>query len=152
MQGDTDVICAVYYERTEGVTLKRCCRLIPASSELGAASPHGTAIDPPDAPSSPVTETINLLKTMTEGEKASCQYCLVIGAIRLWSEKVLAGGEPITRAFVYGRMLLGGFVSMVAGVVLVQFPDMSLPAVCGIGIHARYCRLSGGGNRHSAPL
>ncbi|HEA7173366.1 TPA: terminase [Escherichia coli] len=32
-----------------------------------------------------------------------------------------------------GRMLLGGFVSMVAGVVLVQFPDLSLPAVCGIG-------------------
>ncbi len=30
-------------------------------------------------------------------------------------------------------MLLGGFVSMVAGVVLVQFPDLSLPAVCGIG-------------------
>lgn len=47
--------------------------------------------------------------------------------------KVLAGGEPITPRLFIGRMLLGGFVSMVAGVVLVQFPDLSLPAVCGIG-------------------
>ncbi|WP_106470557.1 holin, partial [Escherichia coli] len=33
--------------------------------------------------------------------------------------KVLAGGEPITPRLFIGRMLLGGFVSMVAGVVLV---------------------------------
>lgn len=38
--------------------------------------------------------------------------------------KVLAGGEPITPRLFIGRMLLGGFVSMVAGVALVQFPDL----------------------------
>ncbi len=45
---------------------------------------------------------------------------------------MLAGGEPITPRLFIGRMLLGGFVSMVAGVVL-QFPDLSPPAVCGNG-------------------
>ncbi|GHL60226.1 hypothetical protein ECZU31_35010 [Escherichia coli] len=56
--------------------------------------------------------------------------------------KVLAGGEPITPRLFIGRMLLGGFVSMVAGVVLVQFPDLSLPAVRH-RLHAGYRRLSG---------
>ncbi|MCV4754913.1 phage holin family protein [Escherichia coli] len=32
-----------------------------------------------------------------------------------------------------GRTLLGGFVSMVAGVALVQFPDLPTAAVCGFG-------------------
>ncbi|MFX0951076.1 hypothetical protein ABEM13_19150 [Escherichia coli] len=45
---------------------------------------------------------------------------------------MLAGGEPITPRLFIGRMLLGGFVSMVAGVVLVQFPDLSLPAVAAL--------------------
>ncbi|MEG0233733.1 MAG: phage holin family protein [Hafnia sp.] len=47
--------------------------------------------------------------------------------------KVLAGGEPITPRLFIGRMLLGGFVSMVAGVALVQFPDLSGTAINGIG-------------------
>ncbi|EBR0398263.1 phage holin family protein, partial [Salmonella enterica subsp. enterica serovar Derby] len=68
---------------------------------------------------------------MTEGEKGVLSL-FVIGALIVVG-KVLAGGEPITPRLFIGRMLLGGFVSMVAGVVLVQFPDMSLPAVCGIG-------------------
>lgn len=41
--------------------------------------------------------------------------------------------KPVTTRLFIGRMLLGGFVSMVAGVVLVQFPDMPLTAVCGLG-------------------
>lgn len=68
---------------------------------------------------------------MTEGEKGVLSL-FVIGVLIVVG-KVLAGGEPITPRLFVGRMLLGGFVSMVAGVVLVQFPDMSLPAVCGIG-------------------
>ena len=68
---------------------------------------------------------------MTEGEKGVLSLFL-IGAMIVVG-KVLAGGEPITPRLFIGRMLLGGFVSMVAGVVLVQFPDMSLPAICGIG-------------------
>ena len=47
--------------------------------------------------------------------------------------KVLASGESITPRLFIGRMLLGGFVSMVAGVALVQFPDLSGAAVNGIG-------------------
>lgn len=64
---------------------------------------------------------------MTEGEKGVLSL-FVIG-VMIVVGKVLAGGEPITPRLFIGRMLLGGFVSMVAGVVLVQFPDMSLPAV-----------------------
>lgn len=46
--------------------------------------------------------------------------------------KVLAGGEPITPRLFIGRMLLGGFGSMVAGVALVQFPELSPVAVHGL--------------------
>lgn len=68
---------------------------------------------------------------MTEGEK-SVLSLFVIG-VMIVVGKVLAGGEPVTPRLFIGRMLLGGFVSMVAGVVLVQFPDMSITAICGIG-------------------
>ncbi|MDU1651067.1 MAG: phage holin family protein [Leclercia adecarboxylata] len=68
---------------------------------------------------------------MTEGEKGVLSL-FVIG-VMIVVGKVLAGGEPVTPRLFIGRMLLGGFVSMVAGVVLVQFPDMPLTAVCGIG-------------------
>ncbi|ATO31578.1 MULTISPECIES: phage holin family protein [Dickeya] len=47
--------------------------------------------------------------------------------------KVLAGGEPVTLRLFLGRVLLGGFVSTVAGVALVQFPDLSPLAINGIG-------------------
>jgi len=68
---------------------------------------------------------------MTEGEKGVLSL-FVIG-VMIVVGKVLAGGEPVTPRLFIGRMLLGGFVSMVAGVVLVQFPDMSITAICGIG-------------------
>ncbi|ACS85897.1 phage holin family protein [Musicola paradisiaca] len=47
--------------------------------------------------------------------------------------KVLAGSEPITLRLFVGRVLLGGFVSMMAGIALVQFPDLSPVAINGIG-------------------
>ncbi|EBP7622147.1 phage tail protein [Salmonella enterica] len=60
MQGDTlDVICARYYGRTEGV-VETVLQANPGLSELGVILPHGTEVDLPDVPSSPVTETINL--------------------------------------------------------------------------------------------
>ncbi|ATX85709.1 tail protein X [Klebsiella aerogenes] len=60
MQGDTlDALCARYYGRTEGV-VETVLQANPGLSELGVILPHGTAIDLPDAASSPVTETINL--------------------------------------------------------------------------------------------
>ncbi|WP_019704242.1 phage holin family protein [Klebsiella pneumoniae] len=68
---------------------------------------------------------------MTEGEK-SVLSLFVIGVLIVVG-KVLAGGEPINARLFIGRMLLGGFVSMVAGVALVQFPDLPPAAVCGFG-------------------
>ena len=68
---------------------------------------------------------------MTEGEKGVLSLFL-IGAMIVVG-KVLAGGEPITPRLFIGRMLLGGLVSVVAGAFQEQFPDMSLPAICGLG-------------------
>ncbi|WP_409309021.1 phage holin family protein [Pectobacterium sp. B1J-3] len=68
---------------------------------------------------------------MNEAEK-SVVTLFVIGVL-IAVGKVLAGSEPITLRLFIGRMLLGGFVSMVAGVVLVQFPNLPLTAICGIG-------------------
>ncbi|MGM3159967.1 phage holin family protein [Dickeya undicola] len=47
--------------------------------------------------------------------------------------KVLASSEPITLRLFIGRVMLGGFVSMMAGIALVQFPDLSPVAINGIG-------------------
>ena len=54
-----DAICARYYGRTEGV-VETVLQANPGLSELGVILPHGTEIDLPDVPSSPVTNTINL--------------------------------------------------------------------------------------------
>ncbi|RXA34142.1 holin, partial [Escherichia coli] len=64
---------------------------------------------------------------MTAEEK-SVLSLLMIGLLIVVGT-VLAVGEPITPRLFLGRMLLGGFVSLVAGVVLVHFPDLSMPAV-----------------------
>lgn len=61
---------------------------------------------------------------MTAEEKSVLSLFMI--GVLIVVGKVLAGGEPITPRLFIGRMLLGGFVSMVAGVVLVQFPDLSL--------------------------
>ncbi|MDI0907714.1 phage holin family protein [Escherichia coli] len=71
---------------------------------------------------------------MTAEEKSVLSLFMI--GVLIVVGKVLAGGEPITPRLFIGRMLLGGFVSMVAGVVLVQFPDLSLPAVPGVQIFA----------------
>ncbi|EIN1870718.1 tail protein X [Salmonella enterica subsp. enterica serovar Banana] len=60
MQGDTlDALCARYYGRTEGV-VETVLQANPGLSELGVILPHGTAIDLPDAETSPTAETLNL--------------------------------------------------------------------------------------------
>lgn len=68
---------------------------------------------------------------MTNEEKGVLSLFMI--GVLIVVGKVLSGGEPITPRLFIGRMLLGGFVSMVAGVALVQFPDLPLTAVCGIG-------------------
>lgn len=62
---------------------------------------------------------------MTEGEK-SVLSLFVIGVLIVVG-KVLAGGEPITARLFIGRMLLGGFVSMVAGWHWCSFPTCRPP-------------------------
>ncbi|HGA2748591.1 TPA: holin [Escherichia coli] len=60
---------------------------------------------------------------MTAEEKSVLSLFMI--GVLIVVGKVLAGGEPITPRLFIGRMLLGGFVSMVAGVVLVQFPVLA---------------------------
>ncbi|MFB1115627.1 phage holin family protein [Dickeya dadantii] len=68
---------------------------------------------------------------MNESEK-SIITLFIIGVL-IAVGKVLAGSEPITLRLFVGRVLLGGFVSMMAGAALVQFPTLSPLAINGIG-------------------
>ncbi|PWC10930.1 holin [Brenneria roseae subsp. americana] len=68
---------------------------------------------------------------MNETEKS--MVSLFIIGVMIAIGKVLAGSEPVTLRLFIGRVLLGGFVSMIAGVALVQFPDLPPLAVNGIG-------------------
>ncbi|MLP05878.1 holin [Salmonella enterica subsp. enterica] len=47
--------------------------------------------------------------------------------------KVLNTAEPITLKLIIGRVILGSAASMVAGVALVQFPDLHPVAINGLG-------------------
>ncbi len=66
---------------------------------------------------------------MTAEEKSVLSLFMI--GVLIVVGKVLAGGEPITPRLFIGRMLLGGFVSMVAGVVLVQFAEFSISLATG---------------------
>ncbi|ATO33771.1 hypothetical protein DZA65_02755 [Dickeya dianthicola] len=68
---------------------------------------------------------------MNETDK-SIVSLFIIGTL-IAAGKVLAGSEPITLRLFIGRVMLGGFVSMMAGIALVQFPDLSPVAINGIG-------------------
>jgi len=60
LQGDTlDAVCDRHYGRTEGV-FELVLAANPGLAELGPVLPHGTLVELPDVPSSPVSETINL--------------------------------------------------------------------------------------------
>lgn len=74
---------------------------------------------------------------MTAEEKSVLSLFMI--GVLIVVGKVLAGGEPITPRLFIGRMLLGGFVSMVAGVVLVQFRDI----VDGINAKFRELKTNG---------
>lgn len=47
--------------------------------------------------------------------------------------KVLNNAEPMTVKLVIGRVILGSAASMVAGVALIQFPDLHPVAINGLG-------------------
>ncbi|MEM8255636.1 phage holin family protein [Morganella morganii] len=56
----------------------------------------------------------------------------VIGAF-IGLGKMLDGNEPITIRLFFSRMILGSAVSVMAGALLVWWPDISPLAVTGIG-------------------
>lgn len=68
---------------------------------------------------------------MQEHEKGLL-YLIAIGAL-IAMGKLLSGNEVLTARLIIGRALLGSATSTVAGVVLVQFPLLPLPALIGIG-------------------
>jgi hypothetical protein len=68
---------------------------------------------------------------MQEHER-SLWTLLIIGA-SIAVGKLLASPERLTLRLIIGRALLGSATSMIAGVALIQVPDISPLALCGIG-------------------
>lgn len=68
---------------------------------------------------------------MQEHEKGVLALVLLGAAIGLG--KLLASDEVITKRLALGRAILGSATSTIAGVALVQFPAIPLPALIGIG-------------------
>jgi hypothetical protein len=68
---------------------------------------------------------------MQEHEKGIV-YLIALGAL-IGLGKLLASNEVITPRLALGRAILGSATSTVAGVALVQFPSIPLPALVGIG-------------------
>jgi len=68
---------------------------------------------------------------MQEHEKGLA-YLLGLGAL-IGLGKLLASNEVITPRLAIGRAILGSATSTMAGVVLMQFPELPLPALIGIG-------------------
>ncbi|WP_422527655.1 holin [Serratia fonticola] len=67
---------------------------------------------------------------MPNGESTFLKI-LLIGAI-IGLGKVLADDTKLTVKLVLGRMVLGSAVSLIAGVILIQFPDIDELALVGI--------------------
>lgn len=68
---------------------------------------------------------------MQEHEKGLL-YLLLIGAA-IGIGKLLTSSDVLTPRLIIGRAILGSGTSMIAGVALMQFPAMPLPALVGIG-------------------
>jgi hypothetical protein len=68
---------------------------------------------------------------MQEHEKGVL-YLLLIGAV-IGIGKLLTSSDVLTPRLIIGRAILGSGTSMIAGVALMQFPAMPLPALVGIG-------------------
>lgn len=59
-------------------------------------------------------------------------YLMGIGLL-IGLGKLLSSQEEITTRLVIGRSLLGAATSTIAGVALMQVPDLPLPALVGLG-------------------
>ncbi|CAG9256021.1 phage holin family protein [Paraburkholderia caribensis] len=68
---------------------------------------------------------------MQEHEKTILEL-IIMGAL-IGVAKVLVGSETLTFRLILGRAVLGSATSMVAGIVLVQIPNLDPIALLGIG-------------------
>lgn len=68
---------------------------------------------------------------MQEPEKTILEM-IAMGAL-IGVAKLLVGNEALTLRLVVGRAVLGSATSMVAGIVLVQIPNLDPLALLGIG-------------------
>ncbi|KVL66572.1 phage holin family protein [Burkholderia ubonensis] len=68
---------------------------------------------------------------MQEHEKTILELVIMGGLIGV--AKVLVGSEQLTYRLVAGRAMLGSATSMVAGIALLQIPDLPPMALLGIG-------------------
>ncbi len=68
---------------------------------------------------------------MQEHEKTFMEL-IIMGAL-IGIAKLLVSSETLTFRLILGRAVLGSATSMVAGVVLVQIPDLDPIALLGIG-------------------
>lgn len=68
---------------------------------------------------------------MQEHEKGIV-YLIALGAL-IGLGKLLAGNETLTTRLMIGRAILGSATTTIAGVALMQFPSLPLPALLGIG-------------------
>ncbi|MCG8990894.1 phage holin family protein [Laribacter hongkongensis] len=59
-------------------------------------------------------------------------YVIVFGGL-IGLGKLLVSEERITPRIAVGRSILGSATSTVAGVAVMQFPDLPVPAMVGIG-------------------
>lgn len=59
-------------------------------------------------------------------------YLMALGAL-IGLGKLLSGNEILTVRLILGRSILGSATSMIAGVALMQFPALPLPALIGLG-------------------
>lgn len=60
-------------------------------------------------------------------------YTLIVVGAMIGLGKLLASAEPLTLRLVLARSVMGSATSMVAGVALIQFPDLNPVALLGIG-------------------
>ena len=67
---------------------------------------------------------------MQEHEKTIATLIAIGGLIGM--SRLLVSNEPLSWRIIIGRTILGSATSVVAGIVMIQFPDLSPVALVGI--------------------
>jgi len=67
---------------------------------------------------------------MQEHEKTIATLIAIGGLIGM--SRLLVSNEPLSWRLIIGRTILGSATSVVAGIVMIQFPDLSPVALVGI--------------------